>query len=192
MYSGKDIQVLTGLEAVRKRPKMYVGADYPANMTGLVIEALCLSRAFIMDGKTQRTIVDVCTDDNSVYIMDNAESPGVCMELAEAICEKLHACKELKHENVKDLCVYGLVVVNALSSYFRFQTYRDGKMYELVYEKGVRKEIVERIDCEKWPVNLYFELDKEIFGEHKLDVAHLKAEIEKINADKKIILSIES
>src|SRR5262245_6121511 len=119
-YDAETIEVLPGLEAVRRRPSMYVGAlDSTVTLSHLVEQVMCTSLDEAISGRCNRIAVTLHGDD-SVTVED--DGPGMRVDVhngmsyVEAIMSHLHACRAAR-ENAyaKQFCGYGIQVVNALS-----------------------------------------------------------------------------
>jgi len=143
-YSGKDIQVLEGLEAVRKRPGMYIGSTGPKGLHHLVYE--------IVDNSVDEALAGCCNSieivihqDESITVTDNGRGipvdnvpkyrkPGV--EVALTI---LHAGGKFGGSGYKvsgGLHGVGVSVVNALSTRLEIEVKRDGKIWAMAFERG--------------------------------------------------------
>ena len=177
-YGDEQIQVLEGLEAVRKRPSMYIGTTSSRGLHHLVDE--------IMDNSIDEALAGYCdliqvviNKDNSITNIDNGRGipvgmhPQMGISTLEVVHTVLHAGGKFGGEgyNVSGgLHGVGASVVNALSEWMEVKVMRDGKIYRQKYERGVPVTKVEVIgDCEKDGTITTFKPDPEIFDEIDFD-----------------------
>src|SRR5512137_907744 len=144
-YTAEDIQVLGGLEAVRRRPGMYIGSTDQRGLQHLVYEIVYNSVDEAMAGCCNKIIVTLMKD-NVIQVSDNGSGipvdihPQTHKSALETVMTTLHAGAKFggKHYQVSGgLHGVGASAVNALSSWLKVIDKREGKIYEQEYKQGV-------------------------------------------------------
>lgn len=144
-YSENDIQVLEGLEAVRKRPGMYIGDTSSRGLHHLIYEIVANSVDEALAGRCD-TIDVTINPDNSITVIDNGSGipiglhPKVGIPTVEVVHTILHAGGKFgggAYSVSGGLHGVGASVVNALSEWMEVTVYRDGKAYQLKFERGL-------------------------------------------------------
>ncbi len=202
-YGAESIKVLEGLEAVRKRPGMYIGDTAERGLHHLVNE--------IVDNSVDEALAGFCTQinvvilgDNRISIEDNGRGIPVDMHptekrsALEVVHTVLHAGGKFERSAYKvsgGLHGVGASVVNALSEDFEVEVRRGGKIYFQRYERGVPKSKVEERGATKITgTKTTFSPDEKIFNEVKFKyetIARYLREIAYLNAGLKIHLRDE-
>ena len=184
-YGADQIQILEGLEAVRKRPGMYIGSTSARGLHHLVYE--------IVDNAVDEALAGYCdsievfiNEDNSITVVDDGRGIPVDIQkkagipAVEVVFTILHAGGKFGNGGYKvsgGLHGVGASVVNALSEWLEVQVYRDGNVYQQRYERGRTMyplKIVGTCSPDQHGTRVSFLPDKEIFEETVFDYDTLK------------------
>lgn len=191
-YDASDIQVLEGLEAVRKRPGMYIGTTDVKGLHHLVWE--------IVDNSIDEALAGYCKNievivnkDNSITVKDDGRGipvdihPKTGLSTVETVYTVLHAGGKFGGGGYKvsgGLHGVGASVVNALSSWVEVKVYKNGKIYFIRFEKGGHtvEKLHEIGDCEpnRTGTTVTFKPDPEIFDTTIYDYETLKVRIREL------------
>ena len=177
-YNAGEIQVLEGLEAVRKRPGMYIGSTGPKGLHHLVWEIVDNSVDEALAGYCTQIDVELIVDnfgENVVKIVDNGRGmpvdihPKTKVSATETIFTVLHAGGKFDNSNYKvsgGLHGVGASVVNALSEWLEVYVHRNGHVYKERFERGKPVTSLEIIgNTDKTGTTVVFKPDKQIFKE---------------------------
>ena len=177
-YTADNIQVLEGLEAVRKRPSMYIGDTSSKGLHHLVYEVVDNSIDEALAGYASHINVTI-TEDNSIKVEDNGRGIPVDMHeklhkpALEVVLTVLHAGGKFDKGSYKvsgGLHGVGVSCVNALSTYLRAEVRRNGKVYMQEYSCGHPTcEMKVMGDTEEHGTTIYFHPDDTIFSETVYD-----------------------
>jgi DNA gyrase subunit B len=178
LYDESKIQVLEGLEAVRKRPGMYIGSTSLRGLHHLVYEIVANSVDEALAGRCDDIEV-VVNKDNSVTVTDNGSGipvgihPKMGIPTVEVVHTILHAGGKFgggAYTVSGGLHGVGASVVNALSEYMEVQVSREGKIYSQRYERGKTATPLEVVgETEKTGTRTTFKPDSEIFEDTVFD-----------------------
>lgn len=172
-YGAEQIQVLEGLEAVRRRPGMYIGSTSARGLHHLVYEVVDNSVDEALAGYCSAISVTIHKDD-SITVIDNGRGIPVDMHetgkpAVEVVLTVLHAGGKFGGEGYKvsgGLHGVGVSVVNALSEELRIEVKRDGFIYAIEFERGKTKTDLMKIgETTETGTKVWFRPDKEIFEE---------------------------
>ncbi len=182
-YGGAEIQVLEGLEAVRKRPGMYIGSTSASGLHHLVYE--------IVDNAIDEALAGHCTDihvtinkGNSITVQDNGRGipvdiqPQTGRPALEVVFTVLHAGGKFGGGGYKvsgGLHGVGASVVNALSEWLTVQVRKEGKIHEMSFSRGaITKEIAVVGECDTTGTTVTFMPDDQMFDtvEYDYDTLH--------------------
>jgi len=173
-YSASSIQVLKGLEAVRKRPGMYIGSTGPNGLHHLVYEVVDNSIDEAMAGYCDKIVValekdDVCRVEDNGRGIPVEMHPTEHVSALELVLTRLHAGGKFDKSNYKvsgGLHGVGVSCVNALSVWLEAYVNKDGKRYTQKYETGVPKTKVECVgESNLHGTTIRWKADSSIFQE---------------------------
>jgi len=197
-YNASEIQVLEGLEAVRKRPGMYIGSTSSSGLHHLVYE--------IVDNSIDEALAGYCTEitvtinaDGTITVTDNGRGIPVDIQAQtgrpalEVVFTVLHAGGKFGGGGYKvsgGLHGVGASVVNALSEWLKVQVHKDGKIYEMAFSRGhITKEMSVIGETDRTGTTVTFKPDAEMFDDtvYSYDILHTRMREEAfLNAGLKI------
>lgn len=202
-YQAENITVLEGLEAVRKRPGMYIGTTSERGLHHLVWEIVDNSVDEALAGYCNRIEVSILPD-NIIEVKDNGRGipvgihPKYGKSALEIVLTVLHAGGKFENDNYKvsgGLHGVGVSVVNALSEWLEVTVRTDGKVWYQRYDRGIPEEDVKEIGVagkDEHGTTVRFKADYEIFETLVYDYNTLKnrlKELAYLNKDLEICLS---
>ena len=202
-YDASQIQVLEGLEAVRKRPGMYIGSTSSSGLHHLVYE--------IVDNSIDEALAGFCTDievtiekDNIIRVQDNGRGIPVDIQeqtgksALEVVFTVLHAGGKFGGGGYKvsgGLHGVGASVVNALSEWLEVQVHKEGKIYQMRFARGaITQEITVVGETDRRGTTVHFKPDPEMFDDtvYSYDILHTRLQEQAfLNAGITIILTDE-
>ena len=184
-YNASEIQVLEGLEAVRKRPGMYIGSTSTSGLHHLVYE--------IVDNSIDEALAGYCTDitvqinpDNTITVVDNGRGIRVDIQAQtgrpalEVVFTVLHAGGKFGGGGYKvsgGLHGVGASVVNALSEWLTVQVHKDGKIHEMKFSRGhITQEMTIVGTTDHTGTTVTFKPDPEMFEDtvYSYDILHTR------------------
>ena len=184
-YNASEIQVLEGLEAVRKRPGMYIGSTSTSGLHHLVYE--------IVDNAIDEALAGYCTDitvqinpDNTITVVDNGRGIPVDIQAQtgrpalEVVFTVLHAGGKFGGGGYKvsgGLHGVGASVVNALSEWLTVQVHKDGKIHEMKFSRGhITQEMTIVGTTDHTGTTVTFKPDPEMFEDtvYSYDILHTR------------------
>lgn len=190
-YGADQIQILEGLEAVRKRPGMYIGSTSSRGLHHLVYEIVDNSVDEALAGYCDQIIITICKG-NIITVVDNGRGIPVGINhksglpAVEVVFTMLHAGGKFGGGGYKvsgGLHGVGASVVNALSKWLEVEICHEGKIYKQRYEKGkvVKKlEVIGECEPEKTGTKVTFLPDSDIFEETVFDYDILKQRLREV------------
>ena len=188
-YTAKDIVVLEGLEAVRKRPGMYIGGVHKTGLHHLIWEIVDNSVDEVMNGHASRIKVRLHSDGETITIQDNGRGipvdihPKYKKSALEVLLTTLHSGGKFEEGNYKHsggLHGVGISVVNALSSDMSVEVKRHGNKYKQSFSQGMPQ--TELLTLEEGVrgtgTTVTYRADPEIFKRVKLDANLVRERLE--------------
>lgn len=171
-YGAASIKILEGLDAVRKRPAMYVGNTGFEGLHHLVYETVDNSIDEALAGYCDKIDIEILSD-GSIIVLDNGRGIPVDMHetekvpALEVVMTRLHAGGKFDNKSYKvsgGLHGVGVSVVNALSEFLNAEVYRNGKIYAQHFERGIKKNELTVIgETKRMGTRVHFKPDSQVF-----------------------------
>ncbi len=188
-YDESDIQVLEGLEPVRKRPGMYIGSTDERGLHHLIVEIVDNSVDEALAGHCDKIMVDI-NRDGSVSVLDNGRGIPTGMHktekksAVEVVLTKLHAGGKFGNGGYKvsgGLHGVGLSVVNALSEWLEVEVFQNGKQFKQIYNRGIpQRPLAEVGTTDRRGTKITFMPDSDIFETTNFNYETLKNRFKEI------------
>lgn len=189
-FTADDIVVLKGLEAVRRRPNLYVGSDGQEGLNRLLTAAIGNAVGEVSEGHASKVLIElkehsIVVDDDGRGIPIDEASPGV--SVIELVFTTFGGCKcgcgKPPGHREGDNCV-PLVVVNALSSRLEVETIRDGVLHSMAFEEGtITRALSSHGTTQERGTRIAFEPDRSIWGDESvIDTPWLREYVAKLVA----------
>lgn len=188
-YAASDIQVLEGLEPVRKRPGMYIGSTDQRGLHHLIVEVVDNSVDEALAGFCDTISIDILRD-GSVSVTDNGRGIPTGMHATEkksaveVVLTKLHAGGKFGGSGYKisgGLHGVGLAVVNALSEWLDVEVWQDGKIFKQTYNRGIpQRPLAESGKTSKRGTKITFMPDSEVFDSTEFNYDTLRGRLREV------------